>query len=295
MGTEDISARYIDLDLWGTEDGVRALHEGQVDSVAAVGLAIPAIAAAVDDAVPLLKRGGRLIYVGAGTSARIGVQDGAELFPTFSWPKDQVAFAIAGGEGALLQAVENAEDSAENGIARMLELDVGANDVVVGIAASGNTPYTIAAVKEARVRGALTIGVANNASQLLFASQHPILVETGPEAVAGSTRMKAGTAQKIVLNLLSTMIMVRLGKVYRGLMVHMRPTNAKLRNRAAQMVVTITGCDEQTAADAMARADGDVKLAVLLASGADMATATSALSKHDGNLRFALADITPRQ
>lgn len=295
MGTEDISARYIDLDLWGTEEGVRALHEGQVEAVAAVGSAIPAIAAAVDDAAPLLKRGGRLIYVGTGTSARIGVQDGAELFPTFSWPKDQVAFAIAGGEGALLQAVENAEDSAENGVARMVELDVGANDVVVGIAASGNTPYTVAAIKEARVRGALTIGVANNASQLISACRHPILVDTGPEAVAGSTRMKAGTAQKIVLNLLSTMIMVRLGKVYRGLMVHMRPTNAKLRNRAAQMVVIITGCDEQTASDALAKADGDVKLAVLLASGADMATATSALSKHDGNLRFALAEITPRQ
>jgi N-acetylmuramic acid 6-phosphate etherase len=129
----------------------------------------------------------------------------------------------------------------------------------------------------------------------MSASQHPILVDTGPEAVAGSTRMKAGTAQKIVLNLLSTMIMVRLGKVYRGLMVHMRPTNAKLRNRAAQMVVMITGCDEQAASDALAKADGDVKLAVLFASGADMATATSALSKHDGNLRFALAEITPRQ
>ncbi|RYZ03389.1 MAG: N-acetylmuramic acid 6-phosphate etherase [Alphaproteobacteria bacterium] len=295
MGTEDINARYIDLDLWGTEDGVRALHEGQVQAVAAVAPAISAIAAAVDDAAPRLKRGGRLIYVGAGTSARIGVQDGAELFPTFSWPKDQVAFAIAGGEGALLQAVENAEDSVENGVARMVELDVGVNDVVIGIAASGNTPYTVAAIKEARVRGALTIGVANNASQLMSASQHPILVDTGPEAVAGSTRMKAGTAQKIVLNLLSTMIMVRLGKVYRGLMVHMRPTNAKLRNRAAQMVVMITGCDEQAASDALAKADGDVKLAVLLASGADMAAATSALSKHDGNLRFALAEITPRQ
>lgn len=294
MGTEDISARYIDLDLWGTEDGVRALHEGQVEAVAAVASAIPAIAAAVDAAAPRLKRGGRLIYVGAGTSARIGVQDGAELFPTFSWPKDQVAFVIAGGEGALLQAVENAEDSSDNGAARIIELAVDANDVVIGIAASGNTPYTVAAIKEARTRGALTIGVANNLSELLSASQHPILVETGPEAVAGSTRMKAGTAQKIVLNLLSTMIMVRLGKVYRGLMVHMRPTNAKLRNRAAQMVVTITGCDEATAADAMVKADGDVKLAVLLASGADMTTALSALTKHDGNLRFALAEVTPR-
>jgi len=295
MGTEDISARYIDLDLWGTEEGVRALHEGQVEAVAAVGPAIRAIAAAVDEAAPRLKRGGRLIFVGAGTSARIGVQDGAELFPTFGWPKDQVAFAIAGGEGALLQAVENAEDSASDGVARIIELKVGVNDVVIGIAASGNTPFTVAAVKEARARGAMTIGIANNTSQLLSESQNPILVETGPEAVAGSTRMKAGTAQKIVLNLLSTMIMVRLGKVYRGLMVHMRPTNAKLRNRAMQMVVTITGCDELTASEAVANADGDVKLAVLLASGAEVETAMSTLSKHEGNLRFALAEITLRQ
>ncbi len=295
MGTEDISERYLDLDLWGTEQGVRALHEGQVEAVAAIGSAIPAIAAAVDAAAPRLKRGGRIIYVGAGTSARIGVQDGAELFPTFSWPKEQIAFAIAGGEGALLQAVENAEDSANNGVARVIELGVGPNDVVIGVAASGATPYTVAAVKEARARGALTIGIANNKAHLLSVSQRPILVETGAEAVAGSTRMKAGTAQKIVLNLFSTMVMVRLGKVYRGLMVHMRPTNAKLRNRAAQMVVTITGCDQRTANDAMAKADGDVKLATLLASGADMAAATSALDKHDGNLRFALAEITPRQ
>lgn len=295
MGTEDISTRYLDLDLWDTEQGVRALHEGQVEAVAAIAPAIPAIASAVDAAVPGLRRGGRLIYVGAGTSARIGVQDGAELFPTFSWPREQVAFAIAGGEGALLQAVENAEDSADDGVARMIALKVGPNDVVIGIAASGNTPYTVAAVKEARARGAVTVGVANNAAQLLSVSQYPILIETGAEAVAGSTRMKAGTAQKIVLNLLSTMTMVRLGKVYRGLMVHMRPTNAKLRNRAAQMVVTIVGCDQQTASNAMVQADGDVKLAVLLASGVDIAAATSALVKHDGNLRFALAEVTPRQ
>jgi N-acetylmuramic acid 6-phosphate etherase len=295
MGTEDISTRYLDLDLWDTDQGVRALHEGQVEAVAAIGPAIPAIASAVDAAVPGLSRGGRLIYVGAGTSARIGVQDGAELFPTFSWPREQVAFAIAGGEGALLQAVENAEDSADDGVARMIALKVGPNDVVIGIAASGNTPYTVAAVKEARSRGAVTVGVANNAAQLLSVSQYPILIETGAEAVAGSTRMKAGTAQKIVLNLLSTMAMVRLGKVYRGLMVHMRPTNAKLRNRAAQMVVTIVGCDQQTASNAMVQADGDVKLAVLLASGVDIAVATSALAKHDGNLRFALAEVTPRQ
>lgn len=296
MGTEDISTRYLDLDMWGTEQGVKALHEGQVEAVAAVAPALSAIAAAVDAATPRLKRGGRLIYAGAGTSARIGVQDGAELYPTFSWPRDQVAFAIAGGEGALLQAVENAEDSASDGAARITQLAVGVDDVVIGLAASGATPYTVAAIEEARRRGALTIGIANNpGSRLLSASEHPILVETGSEAVAGSTRMKAGTAQKIVLNILSTMMMVRLGKVYRGLMVHMRPTNEKLRRRAAQMVVTITSCTDQVAVDAIQKSGGDVKLAALLASGADMQSASAALQKHDGNLRIALVEIAARQ
>lgn len=296
MGTEDISTRYLDLDMWGTEQGVKALHEGQVEAVAAVAPALSAIAAAVDAATPRLKRGGRLIYAGAGTSARIGVQDGAELYPTFSWPRDQVAFAIAGGEGALLQAVENAEDSASDGAARIAQLAVGVDDVVIGLAASGATPYTVAAIEEARRRGALTIGIANNpGSRLLSASEHPILVETGSEAVAGSTRMKAGTAQKIVLNILSTMMMVRLGKVYRGLMVHMRPTNEKLRRRAVQMVVTITSCPDQVAADAIQKSGGDVKLAALLVSGADMQSASAALQKHDGNLRLALVEIAARQ
>lgn len=296
MGTEDISTRYLDLDMWGTEQGVKALHEGQVEAVAAVAPALSAIAAAVDAATPRLKRGGRLIYAGAGTSARIGVQDGAELYPTFSWPRDRVAFAIAGGEGALLQAVENAEDSASDGAARIAQLAVGVDDVVIGLAASGATPYTVAAIEEARRRGALTIGIANNpGSRLLSASEHPILVETGSEAVAGSTRMKAGTAQKIVLNILSTMMMVRLGKVYRGLMVHMRPTNEKLRRRAVQMVVTITSCTDEVAADAIRKSGGDVKLAALLASGADMQSASAALQKHDGNLRLALVEIAARQ
>ena len=292
MGTEDINTRYADIDLWNTAEGVKALHEGQVEAVAAVGPALPAIATAVDAAVPRLKLGGRLVYVGAGTSARIGVQDGAELFPTFSWPKNHVAFVIAGGEGALLQSVENAEDSAANGATSIADLSVGRNDVVIGLAASGNTPFTVAAITEARTRGALTIGVANNpGSKLLSASEHPILVETGPEALAGSTRMKAGTAQKIVLNLFSTMAMVRLGKVYRGLMVHMRPTNEKLRRRAVQMVVSVTGCDEQVAIDAMEQASGDVKLAVLLASGASIDVAIAALDMHEGNLRLALTEI----
>ncbi len=296
MTTEDISPSYLDLDLWATIDGLKAIHEGQVAAVQAIGSALPALAAAVDAAAPRLRRGGRLVYAGAGTSARIGVQDGVELLPTFNWPSEQVAFVIAGGEPALLKAVENAEDYAADGARRVEELGIGPDDVVIGIAASGATPFTIAAVKAARSRGAMTIGVANNpGAALLGVSEYPILVETGEEAIAGSTRMKAGTAQKVVLNLFSTMVMVRLGKVYRGLMVHMRPTNEKLRRRAAGMVATITECDADAAASAITQSGGDVKLAVLLARGLDQGSASALLVKHEGNLRHVLDEIAGRQ
>lgn len=295
MSTEDVSPRFHDLDLWQTVDALKALHNDQQAGVAAVGPALPALAAAVDAAVPRLRAGGRLVYVGAGTSARIGVQDGAELYPTFNWPKDQVAFVIAGGEGALLRAIENAEDSSADGAARIAAVNAGPNDVVLALAASGNTPFTVAAVKAARGRGALTIGIANNpGAQLLVASEHPVLIETGEEAVAGSTRLKAGTAQKVVLNLFSTLVMVRLGKVYRGMMVHMRPTNEKLRQRAVRMVEAIAGCADDIAASAIARSQGDVKLAVLLACGLETDAARSLLDKHHGNLRFAMAEVPPR-
>lgn len=270
MSTEDVNPRYVDLDLWSTVEGLKALHEEQAAAVASVAPALPAIAAAVDAAAPRLGRGGRLVYAGAGTSARIGVQDGAELFPTFSWPREQVAFIVAGGEGALLRAIENAEDSAEDGARRVAEISIGPNDVVIGVAASGRTPFTVAAVEAARNRGALTVGVASNRGSLLLqASEHPVLIETGAEPVAGSTRLKAGTAQKVVLNLFSTMVMVRLGRVYRGLMVDMRPTNEKLRRRSAQMVVTLTGRPLEDAVAAVTQAEGDVKLAVLIARGMD--------------------------
>jgi N-acetylmuramic acid 6-phosphate etherase len=293
MTTEDMNPRYADLDRWSTIDGLKALHEEQAAAVASVGPALPALAAAVDAAAPRLAQGGRLVYVGAGTSARIGVQDGAELFPTFNWPREQVVFIIAGGEGALLRAIENAEDSGTDGAKRIEEIAAGPNDVVIGVAASGGTPFTVAALKAARERGALTIGVASNrGSQLLQVSEHPILIETGAEPVAGSTRLKAGTAQKVVLNLFSTMVMVRMGRVYRGLMVHMRPTNEKLRRRAAQMVVTLTGCTTEDATSAMSKADGDVKLAVLIARGMDRKAAEGLLEKAGGNLRRAIAEIS---
>lgn len=295
MGTEDISPRYLDLDAWPAADQIRALYESQIEAVAAVGPALSAIVGALEQAVPRLRRGGRIIYAGAGTSARIGAQDGAELLPTFNWPSEQVAFVIAGGEVALMRAVENAEDSTEDGARHMAALDVGANDVVLGIAASGNTPFTVAALKTARARGALTIGIANNAgSQLLAASEHPVLIETGSEPIAGSTRLKAGTAQKVALNLFSTAVMAQLGRVYQGMMVDMRPTNAKLRHRSEQMVAKIAGCSVGTATDALGKAGGDIKAASLMAMGVSVEVAVSLLAKHNGNLRSALAEANLR-
>src|SRR5829696_4302453 len=270
MTTERRSTRYEDLDSWPSLDVLSAVYEGQLSAVAAVRGALPAIASAAEAAVEHLRGGGRLIYVGAGTSGRIGVQDGAELPPTFNWPDDRVIFLMAGGEGALLRAVENAEDSVDDGRVRIREAQVGPSDVVVGVAASGTTPFTVAALQEATALGAQTIGLSNNAgAPILTVCTHPILVETGEEVVAGSTRMKAGTAQKIVLNLLSTLVMIRLGRVDRGLMVHMRATNAKLRRRGEIMVAQITGCEERTAIDALMEAAGDVKIASLIVFGVD--------------------------
>jgi N-acetylmuramic acid 6-phosphate etherase len=247
----------------------------------------------VDDAVPALRRGGRIIYAGAGTSGRIGVQDGTELPPTYDWPADRLVFAMAGGLGALVQSVEGAEDDEKQGARAVAENRIGPDDVVIGIAASGTTPFTIGVLRAATAAGAVTVAVANNPGAPLFdAAKHRILVETGMEVIAGSTRMKAGTAQKIVLNLFSTAVMVKLGRVYRGLMVDMQARNAKLRRRAQTMVSQITGCSASNAALYVEQADGNVKLAVLLALGLTSQEAENALKRHNGVLRSAIGEIS---
>nr|PZN87647.1 MAG: N-acetylmuramic acid 6-phosphate etherase [Pseudomonadota bacterium] len=294
MRTEQLSPRYLDLDAWPTSEVVAAMYEGQLAAAAAVRGALDAIAAAVDDAVPPLRRGGRIVYVGAGTSGRIGVQDGTELPPTYGWPSDRVIFSMAGGLGALVQSVEGAEDNEAAGAQAMTDAGIGPDDVVIGLAASGTTPYTIGALKAAGQLGALTIGVANNpGTPLLEVARHPILVETGPEVIAGSTRMKAGTAQKIVLNLFSTAVMVRLGRVYHGLMVHMRASNIKLRRRAERIVREIVNCSAEDAARFVEQADGDVKTAILLGLGLNATEAAQVLARHDGNLRAAISELAP--
>jgi N-acetylmuramic acid 6-phosphate etherase len=292
MLTEQISRRYLELDSWTAEEMIAAMYEGQLAAAAAVRGALPYIARAVDDAVPALQRGGRIVYVGAGTSGRIGVQDGTELPPTYGWPSDRLVFAMAGGLGALVQSVEGAEDNEAEGARAMREANIGANDVVIGIAASGTTPYTVGALHAATAAGAVTIAVANNPrAPLLEAARHPILAMTGTEVIAGSTRMKAGTAQKIVLNLFSTAVMVKMGRVYRGLMVHMRASNSKLRRRAESMVRQIVNCSEADAARYVTEADGDVKVAVLLGLGLEPAEAGELLQQHGGNLRMVVDKI----
>jgi N-acetylmuramic acid 6-phosphate etherase len=286
MLTEHIDPRFVDLDSWSTTAMVRALYDGQLAACAAVGPALPAINAAVDDAVLALKRGGRLVYVGAGTSGRIAVQDGAELRPTYDWPSDRMVFVIAGGMQALAESVEGAEDNDAQGADAIAQAGVDHNDVVIAVAASGATPFTVGALRVAAAKGALCIAVANNRGAPLFEpARHRILIETGTEVLAGSTRMQAGTAQKIVLNLFSTAVMVKLGRVYRGLMVSMRASNAKLLRRAGIIVSQIVGCGEHDAAKFVERAEGDVKIAVLLGLGWEKADAVAALLKHEGNLR----------
>jgi N-acetylmuramic acid 6-phosphate etherase len=292
MATEQISPRFVELDSWSTRDIIDAMYEGQLAAAAAVRAALPSISAAVDRAVPALRRGGRLVYVGAGTSGRIAVQDGAELPPTYNWPLDRLVFIMAGGTSALLKSSEGAEDHSEDGAQAIADATIGPDDVVIGVAASGTTPFTVSALRTAGSGGAVTIGIANNAgTPLLDAVQHPILIETGTEVVAGSTRMQAGTAQKIVLNLFSTAVMVRLGRVYRGLMVNMRARNVKLRRRAEVIVDQIVGCGAAESARLVEAADGDVKLAVLLGLGLEIADASDVLQRHHGNLRLAIGEL----
>jgi N-acetylmuramic acid 6-phosphate etherase len=289
MNTERLSPRYADIDLWQPADVLDALMEGQLASVAAVRAAGPAIEQAALAIEARLRKQGRLIYAGAGTSGRLAVQDGAELMPTFSWPADRLLLLLAGGDKAMTQAVEGAEDDVARAAQLIEEHGVDATDVLIATAASGTTPFTVTCLREARRRGALTIGIANNpGAPLLTEADHPILLATGPEPIAGSTRMNAGTAQRIALNLLSTLVMIRLGRIYRGMMVEVQACNVKLAKRREKMVAELTGQGESQVREALERSNGSVKLAVLLLQGYDLADAEKALNHVGGGLRFAI-------
>ena len=289
--TEQPSDEHAALDTYDSPALVAAFAADQARAVAAVQAAAPALARAVDAALPRLAAGGRLVYVGAGTSGRLGVLDSVELWPTFSWPRERARALLAGGEGAMFVAVEGAEDDASHGAADLCALGVGADDVVIAIAASGTTPYALGAVAAARPLGALTIGLANNrGAPLAAACEIAIELDTGPELISGSTRLKAGTAQKIALNTLSSSLMVRLRKVHGNLMVDLRATNAKLQRRALALAVRISGAGEDEARRALAACGGRVKDAVvMLRAGVDAAEAARRLEAAGGHLRRALA------
>ncbi len=290
MSTETHDQRFTDIDVWPTRVAVEAMLEGQLAAVASIYSQIDRIAAAAESAAARMGDQGRLVYVGAGTSGRIGVQDGVELSPTYDWPQERLVFLLAGGLSALAASAEGAEDDVEQARKGITDAEIGASDVVIGVAASGRTNFTVAAIETARSRGALTIGIANNpGTALLDAAEYPILADTGSELIAGSTRMKAGTAQKVVLTLLSTSIMIRCGLVFRGLMVNMRVSNEKLARRARSIVGELSGASEDAARQALAIADNDIRKAVLVASGVDPSKAEHLLANNHRNLRSAFS------
>jgi N-acetylmuramic acid 6-phosphate etherase len=281
--TEQIDPRRRQLEALSTIELAAAMNDADAEVPRAVQAALPAVVAAIDAAVPRLERGGRLIYVGAGTSGRLAVLDAAECPPTFRTDPEQVQAVIAGGDSAIRNAAEGAEDDFEAGAAALRERRVGPDDVVVGLSASGRTPYVLGAVAAATAAGALTAGImCNRDVALAHAVQHPIEVVVGPEVLTGSTRLKAGTAQKLVLNMMSTIIMVRLGKTYGSLMVDLKATNEKLVGRAQRIVSTITGVEETVAVQALQGAGGEVKTAVVMIAKSLPADAARALVERAG-------------
>lgn len=290
LTTESMLVDRVDLDTLDTRALVDAMNAEDAGVATAVALVGDAIARAVDGIVERLRRGGRLVYLGAGTAGRMGVLDASECPPTFGTSPELVIGLIAGGPTAIRSAVEGAEDDDDGAIADFDRLGIGPDDVVVGISASGRTPYVCGALQRARDRGALTIAVAANANSAIGA-RAAIAIETvvGPEFVSGSTRLKAGTAQKLVLNMLSTLTMIKLGKTYHGVMVDLQATNEKLYARSIRTVATITGCDYDRAADALAAVGGGVKQAILaIMTDLPPAATGAALDAAGGLLRVAI-------
>ncbi|MYM93792.1 N-acetylmuramic acid 6-phosphate etherase [Duganella vulcania] len=290
LKTETPSTQHAQLDQYSVEALVAALVDDQTQALRAVQAAEPSIGAAVHAMAPRIAAGGRLIYVGAGTSGRLGILDSVELFPTFSWPHERAVALLAGGLGAMFEAVEGAEDDRAKGASDLRLLYPVYNDVVLLVAASGTTPYVLGALQAARMVGALTVGIANNIGTPLTADADVgITLDTGPEVISGSTRLKAGTAQKVVLNTLSSALMVRLNKVYGNLMVDMHATNVKLVERAVRLTMHATGVDADIARGVLERCHFHVKVAIVaLLKNTSIEDAQNLLDAADGNVRKAL-------
>lgn len=291
LTTEAFRPELSEIDQLPTLEIARLMNGEDATVPTAVAAKLPQIAAAIDAVAERMTRGGKLVYAGAGTAGRLGVLDASECPPTFNTDPSQVVGLIAGGPAAMVTSVEGAEDSAELARRDLDGLGLTALDTVVGVSASGRTPYAVGAVEHARQLGALTVGLACNAdSALAAAADHGIEIVVGPELVTGSTRLKAGTAQKLVLNMLSTITMIRLGKTYGNLMVDVRASNEKLRARSRRIVALATGASDEEIEAALAATDGEVKNAILtILTGADGPTAARLLEESGGHLRAALA------
>jgi len=293
--TEQRNPRTTDIDLMSTMGILGAINAEDRRVPEAVAAVLPQVARAVDFAVEALRSGHRVHYFGAGTSGRLATLDAAELVPTFNVPSDWFIAHHAGGARALRQAVEDAEDNAKAGAAEVAE-SVAPGDFVLGLTASGRTPYVLGALAAASRRGARTALVSGNPAAVTPPGVDVLIaVDTGPEAIAGSTRMKAGTAQKIILTTFSTATMIKLGRTYSNLMVSMRATNAKLRGRTIRILREATGMSMADCSDALTEADGDLKVALVhLLSGEDVASAAKALTANDGHVRKALDSLRVR-
>ncbi|GGW79490.1 N-acetylmuramic acid 6-phosphate etherase [Alteromonas halophila] len=279
----------MDIDTLPTEAILARINHEDAKVAPAVASLVPAIADVVDATVPRIQRGGRLIYVGAGTSGRLGILDAVECRPTFSVPDTLVVGVIAGGEQALTHAVEGAEDDSDQGEQDMLSLNIQSDDVIIGLSASGRTPYVSGALACARRNNCFTAAIACSPDAAIFAhADVPLCAVVGPECLTGSTRMKSGTAQKLILNMLSTALMIRLGKTYQNLMVDVNASNAKLKARAVRIVMQATDCDAEAAREVLAAAGNETKVAILMQlTGCDAAAARTRLTRHQGFLRKA--------
>lgn len=292
--SEGRNPRTMDIDLLPTVDVLRRINDEDKGVAGAVEKVIPEIAIAVDHIVDAFRKGARLIYMGAGTSGRLGVLDASECPPTFRVPEEMVVGLIAGGPDALVHATEGAEDDQRMGAKALQDIALSQDDVVVGIAVSGRTPYVVGGLNYARQLGATTVALScNPASTIAGIADIAISPVVGPEVLTGSTRMKSGTAQKLVLNMLTTASMIRIGKSYQNLMVDLRPSNKKLVARAIRIVMQTAGCTAAQAKQALDSTGNDVKLAILVAiTGLDVEAARAALGKAGGFLRKAISDRT---
>ena len=292
LTTEQDNPNSHEIDKLPTSEIVRLINAEDAKVAAAVQLTLPQIARAIDAIVQTIVAGGRLFYIGAGTSGRLGVLDAVECVPTFSTAPDLVQGIIAGGDSALTRSIEGAEDNPEDAKRDLSERGVTEADIICGIAASGRTPYVIGALQHGRALGARTIAIACNTESAIGAlADISIGVDVGPEVISGSTRMKAGSAQKMILNMLSTGTMIRLGKVYGNLMVDVKVTNQKLAGRARRLVQRLTGADEARATELLGQANSEVKAAVVMQRrGVDYAAARRLLDDADGQLRPVIDD-----